>query len=123
MHCSEFEITNLTKDIKDMQRLIESYNPLLGKVFDEHCFLTNRFCKKTEDLDIKVSNQSQAQKTRVVHSYLSVINAKTIKKKIEYVRQSKKIALKQYLSCTKKEKKKMTIDVDIKMIRTDWLFT
>ena len=56
-------------------------------------------------------------------SYLSVINAKTLKKKIEQVRQSKIIALKQYLSCTKKERKKMTIDVDIKMIRTDWLFT
>ena len=55
MHCDEFEITNLTKDIKDMQRLIKSYNPLLGKVFDEKCFLTNRFCKRTEDLDIQVS--------------------------------------------------------------------
>ena len=47
MHCSEFEITNLTKDIKDMERLIKSYNPLLGKAFDEHCFLSNRFCKIT----------------------------------------------------------------------------
>ena len=55
MHCDEFEITNLTKDIKDMQRLIQTYNPLLGKVFDEHCFLTNRFCKKTEDLDMQLS--------------------------------------------------------------------
>ena len=45
MHCERFEITCLTSDIKDMQRLIKSYNPLLGKAFDEKCFTTNFFCK------------------------------------------------------------------------------
>ena len=82
MQCSEFEITNLTKDIKDMERLIKSYNPLLGKVFDEHCFLSNTFCKRTENLELKVSSQAKALKTRVILGYLSVINAKTIKDKL-----------------------------------------
>ena len=82
MHCGEFEITNLTKDIKDMERLIKSYNPLLGKVFDEHCFLSNRFCKRTQNLAVKASSQAKALRTRVILSDVSVINDKTIEVKL-----------------------------------------
>ena len=55
MYCREFEITSLVNDIKDMERLFKTYNPMLGKVFDEKCFLTNNFCKKTESIDIRVT--------------------------------------------------------------------
>ena len=52
MYCEQFEITSLTSDIKDMQRLVMTYNPLLGKAFDENCFTTNIFCDNIKDLDI-----------------------------------------------------------------------
>ena len=35
MLCNEFSVTDLVKDIEDMQCLIQTYNPLLGKVFEE----------------------------------------------------------------------------------------
>ena len=59
---------------------------------------------------------------RIVLSYLSVIDSKTIQEKIKYASYEKKIVFKKYLRCCPKEKKKETIDVEIKMIRTDWLF-
>ena len=60
MYCQEFEITSLVNDIKDMERLFKTYNPMLGKVFDDKCFLTNNFCKSIESIDIKVSKQEDA---------------------------------------------------------------
>lgn len=66
MYCSEFAVTCLVNDIKDMERLFKTYNPLLGKVFDEKCFLTNSFCKNIENVDISVANHEKAQRTRVV---------------------------------------------------------
>ena len=66
MYCSEFAVTCLVNDINDMERLFNTYNPLLGKVFDEKCFLTNSFCKKTENIDISVANYEKAYRTRVV---------------------------------------------------------
>ena len=62
MFCERFEITSLTTDIKDMQRLIMTYNPLLGKAFDEKCFTTNYFCKKITDLDIRISSLPNVQR-------------------------------------------------------------
>ena len=54
MLCNEFSVTDLVKDIEDMQCLIQTYNPLLGKVFEEKYFVTNRFCKNIENLEMQV---------------------------------------------------------------------
>ena len=85
MHCNEFEITSLVNDLHDMERLFKTYNPLLGKVFDEKCFITNYFCKSIENLDLEVSKSSDTKKTHVVPSNVSVINSEIIKEKIEYM--------------------------------------
>ena len=66
MYCSEFAVTCLVNDINDMERLFNTYNPLLGKVFDEKCFLTNSFCKKTENIDISVANYLAKKNERVL---------------------------------------------------------
>ena len=75
MNCKDFEITSLVNDLHDMERLFKTYNPLLGKVFDEKCFIANNFCRSIENLDLKVSD---TKKTHVVLSNVSVINPKII---------------------------------------------
>ena len=60
MNCNDFEVTGLVNDLHDMERLFKTYNPLLGKVFDEKCFISNNFCRSIENLDLKVSKQSDA---------------------------------------------------------------
>lgn len=39
MLCKEFEATSVTLDIEDMNRLFVKYNPIVSKLFQDHCFM------------------------------------------------------------------------------------
>ena len=41
MLCQEFEVTALAVDIQDMDEMFNNYTPILGKAFQEYCFMYN----------------------------------------------------------------------------------
>ena len=65
-----------------------------------------------------------------MQSYSSVLNQNILEQEIEQNKEQKKVILKKITKMMTKylfnrcsrEKQTETIDVDIKMIRTDWLF-
>ena len=46
MFCNDFEVTQITLDIEDMDQLFKNYTPILGKAFDQNCFVHNKSCEE-----------------------------------------------------------------------------
>ena len=52
MLCQEFEVTALAVDIQDMDEMFNNYTPILGKAFQEYCFMHNEDCEKIETVQV-----------------------------------------------------------------------
>ena len=77
MFCKEFDIGQMAYDIDDMGRLFNNYTPMLGKAFQDHCFVYNKSCEAIDNLKVDKSD-ANVEKNFAILSHTSSVNEKTI---------------------------------------------
>ena len=122
MLCREFEASALVLDIEDMKRLFKKYSPILGKCFEENYAMPNKSCEGIEQILVTCSDPSQ-WKTKALLEQSTTLDEDMVEKKFQEKAGNwleKKVN--KLWECFQVAPKKNIVQVEVKMIRTDWLF-
>ena len=81
MFCKEFDIGQMAFDIDDMSKLFTKYTPVLGKAFQDHCFVYNKSCEAIDNIDVYKSD-ADVEKNFAILSHTSSVNEALIQTKL-----------------------------------------
>ena len=122
MLCREFEASALVLDIEDMKRLFKKYSPILGKCFEEHYAMPNKSCEGIEQILVTCNDPSQ-WKTKALLEQSTTLDEDMVEKKFqEKAGNWLEKSVNRLWSLFEVSPKKNIVQVEVKMIRTDWLF-
>ena len=122
MLCREFEASALVLDIEDMKRLFKKYSPILGKCFEEHYAMPNKSCEGIEQIVVTCNDPSQ-WKTKALLEQSTTLDEYMVEKKFqEKAGNWLEKSVNRLWSLFEVSPKKNIVQVEVKMIRTDWLF-